>query len=69
MSSHMMKNSEWGAVAYLTHSKYGLDGKEIAINDNSNYTGGGRGEAYKTNINQSSTGNVYGIYYLYENVL
>ncbi len=65
MNSHMMKNSEWGAVAYLTHSKYGLDGKEIAINDNSNYTGGGTGEAYKTNINQSSTGNVYGIYDLY----
>ena len=63
MNSHMMKNSEWGAVAYLTHSKYGLDGKEIAINNSSSYyTGGGTGEAYKTNINQSTTGNVYGIY-------
>ena len=58
------KNSEWGAVAYLTHSKYGLNGKEITINNNGTtyYTGGGTGEAYKTNINQSSTGNVYGIY-------
>ena len=64
MNSHMMKNSEWGAVAYLTHSKYGLNGKEITINNNGTtyYTGGGTGEAYKTNINQSSTGNVYGIY-------
>ena len=25
--SHQMKNSEWGAVAYLTHSQYGLDGQ------------------------------------------
>ena len=23
--SHMMKNSEWGAVAYLSHSKYGIN--------------------------------------------
>ena len=31
--SHMMKNSEWGAVAYLTHSSYGRNGTEITIND------------------------------------
>ena len=63
MNSHMIKNSEWGAVAYLTHSKYGINGKEITINNNSEYyTGGGIGEAYKANVNQSSTGNVYGIY-------
>ena len=24
--AHLMKNSEWGAVAYLTHSKYGRNG-------------------------------------------
>ena len=23
LESHMMKNTEWGAVAYLTQSKYG----------------------------------------------
>ena len=74
MNSHMMKNSEWGAVAYLTHSKYGLNGKEIAINNNGVpcYTGGGTGEAYRTNTKQSTTGNVYGIYDLsgnaYENI-
>lgn len=63
MNSHMMKNSEWGAVAYLTHSKYGLNGKEIKANNNSSYyTGGGIGEEYKSNTNQSTTGNVYGIY-------
>ena len=30
--SHLMKNSEWGAVSYLSQSKYGLDGTEIVIN-------------------------------------
>ena len=58
--SHLMKNSEWGAVAYLSHSRYGRNGTEITINDNSAVvTGGGD---YKTNINQSSTGNASGIY-------
>lgn len=29
----MTKNSEWGAVAYLTHSKYGKNGVELAVNN------------------------------------
>ncbi len=37
--SHMMKNTEWGAVAYLSHSKYGIN-KEININNNSAYKTG-----------------------------
>ena len=39
LDSHMMKNTEWGAVAYLSHSKYGID-KEININNNSSYKTG-----------------------------
>ena len=40
--SHLMKNSEWGAVAYLGQSQYGLYNKNIRINnvnmgDNSNF--------------------------------
>ena len=31
--SHLMKNSEWGAVAYLSQSQYGLNGTEITINN------------------------------------
>ena len=64
LESHLMKNSEWGAVAYLTESKYGRNGTEIAINNNGTtyYTGGGSETAYVNNTNQSSTGNVYGIY-------
>ena len=39
MNSHMMKNTEWGAIAYLSHSKYGTN-REININNNSsNRTG------------------------------
>ena len=37
--SHMMKNTEWGAVAYLSHSKYGTMNR-IRINNNSNYVTG-----------------------------
>ena len=61
--SHMMKNMEWGAVAYLKQSKYGLGTTDIAVNTNSSYyTGGGTSDAYKTNVAQSTTGNVYGVY-------
>ena len=31
--SHLMKNSEWGAVSYLSQSKYGLNGENIYINN------------------------------------
>ena len=61
--SHMMKNMEWGAVAYLKQSKYGLGTTDIAVNTNSSYyTGGGTSDAYKTNVAQSTTGNIYGVY-------
>ena len=63
MNSHMIKNSEWGAVAYLTHSIYGRNRNEITINTNgSYYTGGGTGTAYIANSVQSTTGNTYGVY-------
>ena len=60
---HMMKNMEWGAVAYLKQSKYGLGTTDIAVNRNSSYyTGGGTSDTYKTNVAQSTTGNIYGVY-------
>ena len=31
--SHLMKDSEWGAIAYLGQSQYGLDGNNIYINN------------------------------------
>ncbi len=39
LDSHMMKNTEWGAVAYLSHSKYGLMGN-IRNNNHENYMTG-----------------------------
>ena len=61
--SHMMKNVEWGAVAYLKQSNYGLGITDITINNNSSYlTGGGSGTSYKTNIGQSTSGNITGVY-------
>ncbi len=38
-NSHMMKNTEWGAVAYLQHSKYGSM-SSVRFNNNSNYVTG-----------------------------
>ena len=34
LDSHMMKNTEWGAIAYLQHSKYG-SGTNVRLNNNS----------------------------------
>ena len=61
--SHMMKIIEWGAVAYLKQSIYGLGITDIGVNSNgSYYTGGGSGTSYITNIGQSTTGNITGVY-------
>ena len=65
VDTHMTKNVEWGAVAYLAHSKYGLNGEEIEMNG-SYTTGNGKfkSEAYNTDVGKfsSTTKNVYGIY-------
>lgn len=75
--THLMKNSEWGAVVYLTHSRYGRNGEEVMSNNSSTYiTGnaansvtdtansGGVTNDYKTEKGAlaSTTGTVYGIY-------
>ena len=59
--SHMMKNMEWGAVAYLSHSKYGIN-EEVYINNSSDfYTGrsggnvGGSTNTVATQYPSSST--------------
>ena len=75
LNSHMIKNSEWGAVAYLTDSKYGRNGTEIAINNSNSCITGNSGKTtyassgaatYNYNTEEgflaSSTGNIYGIY-------
>ena len=59
--SHMLKNSEWGAMAYFTESKYGRNGTEVTENTES-YTAGSSEATVKSNPLQSTTGNYYGIY-------
>ncbi len=59
IDTHMIKSTEWGAITYLAKSTYGKN-SEVTINASAGfYTGGG---AYVTNVNQSTTGNIYGIY-------
>ena len=68
--SHMMKNSEWGAAAYLSYSKYGVN-REVYINNSQlYYTGrsggnvGGSTPINETYTDQSATDqyNSYGYY-------
>ena len=51
--SHMMKNSEWGAVAYLSHSKYGKN-VEVILNNNNSY-----GYVTGCGANSASEGSTY----------
>jgi len=39
MDSHLIKNTEWGAAAYLSHSEYGSLSK-VRVNNNSSYLTG-----------------------------
>ena len=73
---HTVKNTEWGACASLSKSKYGKETEEVFINNSSDYITGnaantvgdpeiiGITNAYNTVKGQkaSTTGNIYGIY-------
>lgn len=75
-SSHLIKNSEWGAVTYLSNSVYGINDK-IAINNYFNETNlTGCGSSSQDEVDnqcnifygnskeypQSSTGNITGVF-------
>ena len=75
--SHLIKNSEWGSVSYLSKSEYGLSSVDIAVNNknlnddvNNVYAETGYNNQGKewndTSIeagnSASTTGNIYGIY-------
>ena len=67
--SHMMKNSEWGAVAYLTQSAYGRNGTEVTINNknlnNSEkniYAVTGYSEEIPNGVSASTTNNKTGVF-------
>ena len=72
---HMMKNSEWGAVAYLSQNTTYGKGEEVWINPNSNFITGQAGnsvsassttstDAYNegNGSQASTTGNITGVY-------
>ena len=76
LNSHMMKNDEWGAVAYLSKSKYGKENEEVWINNSSSFITGSAEtsenegtEVGTTNdytstqgVKASTTGTVHGVY-------
>ena len=59
MESHMQKNSEYGAMTYLTHSKFGKNGASISA---TSALGSSGQNSYLSETTHSSTGNRYGIY-------
>lgn len=75
IDTHLIKNTEWGACAYLSSSEYGKAG-EVWINPDSNYLTGRAGTSvsadatsatyqyndYTYGVNASTTGNIYGVY-------
>ena len=54
---HIIKNTEWGAITYLTHSKYGLcqNDKCSTIGVNKTYISGNE-------LTDTTTNNIYGIF-------
>ncbi len=65
LESHLMKNTEWGAIAYLTVSKYGYANNLVSINKNQKYiTGGSKTptEVFNYYGIESTTGNATGVY-------
>jgi prepilin-type N-terminal cleavage/methylation domain-containing protein len=76
IDTHLMKNNEWGVVAYLSKSNYGQGVNEIFINNNQNYVTGCAGNTVSASgyngcqntfestggVKASTTGNIYGIY-------
>ncbi len=67
VDSHLIKNSEWGAVAYLAASQYGFvptinsNGSRVG-NSGDVYNEYSGGNDYKRNVSQSTTHNQTGVY-------
>ena len=66
VDTHLVKNIEWGAVAFLSASQYGftpvLNSEKLEIIQAVKYEAYSGGNNYIANIRQSTTGNVTGIY-------
>ena len=76
LNSHMVKNDEWGAVAYLSKSKYGKQNEEVWLNNSGSYITGSAGNSASAytdigtttdytstqGVKASTTGTVHGVY-------
>ena len=78
VNPHMATNLEWGAIYYLTLSKYGANTNEVYINNNQNYITGCAGDTASasvstdticknpydsiTGVKASTTWNITGVY-------
>ena len=66
VDSHLEKNSEWGAVAYLAHSKYGVNGQDLIqpnkTNKNNNSIRIYAVTSPESVTNTSTTQNITGVY-------
>ena len=76
VDTHMATNLEWGAIYYLTLSKYGANTNEVYINNNQNYITGCAGDTASATVSTtcnnpydseigvkaSTTWNITGIY-------
>ena len=57
--SHIMKNTEWGAIAYLTESRYGRNGK--TVNYRTSYIKDWPALSKENEVFASTSGNIYGV--------
>ena len=61
IDSHLEKNSEWGAVAYLAQSKYGLNGNSTNMNEIAVNSVDLNNTIYVNNASSGTLGNVYAV--------
>ena len=61
VDSHLVKNSEWGAVAYLTHSQYGVNGNSTNMNEVTINNKNLNNSIYVNNATSGTKANVYAV--------
>ncbi len=58
--THLIKNSEWGMIRYLSYSQYGTNGNDIAIN-NANLNSGEKKREETNTAGKNGVDSAYGI--------
>lgn len=61
VDSHLEKNSEWGAVAYLTQSQYGVNGNSTNMNEVTMNTKDLSNSIYVNNASSGTKANIYAV--------